>query len=724
MAQGLYVLHLSLHGLIRGRDLELGRDADTGGQTLYVVELARALGKHPEVERVDLLTRRIDDPAVDADYAKAVERVAPGVRIVRIPAGPPDYIRKELLWDHLDGMADTAAEFLREQDRLPDVIHSHYADAGYVGVRLARLFGRPLVHTGHSLGRVKRLRLLAAGMDGEDIETRYAMQRRIEAEEKTLSTADLVIASTHNEVTEQYELYDCYHPDGMAVIPPGVNLTRFHPPEGDEAETPLAAEIGRFLRRPKKPMVLAIARPDERKNLPALVEAFGNEPKLRARANLVIVPGTRDDIRDMDEGSREVLKDLLLAIDRHDLYGSIAMPKSVTEVPLMYRLAAASKGVFVNPALTEPFGLTLLEAAASGLPLVATHDGGPTDIIRNCDNGLLVDPLDPADIGRALRALLFSPKEWRRLRDNGLVNVAHHYSWAAHADTYVHRILPLVGKAAEARPAVRRHSVYADRALIADLDQVLIGDGESLTRLCELLRANRKDAAFGIATGRPLDSALRVIRRHGIPAPDILITALGTEIHYGPRLLPDNWWERHIDHQWNPRAVRRILAGIDGVTLQPQNQQTFYKVSYYYDGTVAPKFEDLQSLFYQAELTVNPVLSYGQFLDILPSRAGKGMALRYAAHQLDIPLERILVAGGSGSDANMMRGNTLAVIVADRHDDELESLAELDRVFRPEGKHAAGILEAIAAFDFFGACAFPAPAAEAAEPAPQKEETP
>ncbi|MGE4528971.1 MAG: glycosyltransferase, partial [Rhodospirillaceae bacterium] len=306
MAQGLYVLHLSLHGLIRGRDLELGRDADTGGQTLYVVELARALGKHPKVERVDLLTRWIDDPAVDADYAREIEPVAPGVRIVRIPAGPPDYIRKELLWDHLDGMADTAAEFLRQQDRLPDIIHSHYADAGYVGVRLARLFGRPLVHTGHSLGRVKRLRLLAAGMDGEDIETRYAMRRRIEAEEETLSTADLVIASTHNEVTEQYELYDCYHPGGMAVIPPGVNLTRFHPPEGDETKTPLAAEIGRFLRHPRRPMVLAIARPDERKNLPALVEAFGNEPKLRARANLVIVPGTRDDIGDMDEGSREV----------------------------------------------------------------------------------------------------------------------------------------------------------------------------------------------------------------------------------------------------------------------------------------------------------------------------------------------------------------------------------------------------------------------------------
>jgi sucrose-phosphate synthase len=169
-SKGLYVLHLSLHGLIRGHDLELGRDADTGGQTLYVVELARALAQRRRIARVDLMTRWIDDPTVGPDYAKAVEEIAPKARILRIPAGGGEYIRKELLWDHLDNLTDTAAEVLRRQDRLPDIIHSHYADAGYVGTRLAKLFGRPLVHTGHSLGRVKRLRLLAAGMDGADIE--------------------------------------------------------------------------------------------------------------------------------------------------------------------------------------------------------------------------------------------------------------------------------------------------------------------------------------------------------------------------------------------------------------------------------------------------------------------------------------------------------------------------------------------------------------------------
>ena len=96
----------------------------------------------------------------------------------------------------------------------------------------------------------------------------------------------------------------------------------------------------------------------------------------------------------MEENEREVLTDMLLQMDRFDLYGKLAIPKKhdfATEVPELYRLCAESRGVFVNPALVEPFGLTLIEASACGLPIVATNDGGPVDIVTNCDNGILVD---------------------------------------------------------------------------------------------------------------------------------------------------------------------------------------------------------------------------------------------------------------------------------------------------------------------------------------------
>ncbi len=160
----------SIHGLIRGENLELGRDADTGGQILYVAELAHALARQSGVAQVDLFTRQIMDPAVSDDYARSVEQIGDKVRIVRIPAGPQEYLPKEHLWDHLDAYADNAVEYFRQKNRVPDIIHAHYADAGYVGSRLANLLGVPLFFTGHSLGRVKRHRLLASGLSAAEIE--------------------------------------------------------------------------------------------------------------------------------------------------------------------------------------------------------------------------------------------------------------------------------------------------------------------------------------------------------------------------------------------------------------------------------------------------------------------------------------------------------------------------------------------------------------------------
>ncbi|MEZ5841576.1 MAG: HAD family hydrolase [Hyphomicrobiales bacterium] len=648
------------------------------------------------------MTRLIRDPAISDDYARPFEEIGDGVNIIRIEAGPDAYLRKEDLWDHLDSFSDAAAIYLQEAaGRMPDVIHSHYADAGYVGTRLSNRFGVPLIHTGHSLGRVKRLRLLASGVSHDEIEARYAMARRVDAEEATLATAELVIASTHNEVEEQYGLYDCYHPAHMAVVPPGTDLTRFHAPDARPIREERTGGTARFLSDPAKPMILAIARADERKNLGALVVAYGENRALQERANLVIAAGTRDDIRQMDEGASNVLTELLHLIDTYDLYGKVAYPKQVTSVPDLYRLASTTGGVFVNPALTEPFGLTILEAAASGLPIVATNDGGPTDILANCENGVLVDPLDTVAIGKAIAAILEQPATYKRMRENGLAGVARHYSWEAHAEGYMQRIAPIVGAAAAPRPAIRRAKVYRDRAIFSDIDQSLIGDAAGLADLSRVLAEHRKSTAFGITTGRPLDSALRAIRAHAIPMPDILVTATGTAIHYAPELIADGWWARHIDHHWEPKAIRRLLDELAGLNPQPKEFQSRYKISYYIDPQRAPCLEDVQALIYQSELNVNMVLSFGQYLDITPARASKGQALRYAVDQLGIPLDHVLVAGGSGADEDMMRGNARAVVVANRHDEELSGLVDTSHIFFATRKHAGGIVEAIDHYDFF-----------------------
>ncbi len=704
---GLYILMISVHGLIRGENLELGRDADTGGQTKYVVELTKALARQSTVEKVDLVTRRISDDAVAKDYGEPTEELDLNARIIRIDAGPDLYIPKEELWAHLDAFTDELFAWIHRQPRLPDVLHSHYADAGYVGVRLSHLTGLPLIHTGHSLGRDKVRRLLALGLTVDEIEQRYRMSERISAEEDVLNSANLVITSTHNEIEDQYEIYDCYTREKMSVIPPGTDLNQFHPPSPEEDPIPFAGTLAKYLREPEKPIILALSRPDERKNIVSLLEAYGKSERLQQLANLVIVAGNRNDIRELHEGAQSVLTELLLVMDCYELNGLVALPKhhSASEVADIYRLAAASKGVFVNPALTEPFGLTLLEAAASGLPLVATEVGGPVDIIGNCRNGLLIDPLDEASISSALLAILEDGELWAKFSDNGLRNVARFYSWEAHAKAYLEKVSDLIDQARiEARPAPLSRAPVVQtrtRAIFTAIDNTLLGDAGALAEFVKVIRQHHRRVLFGISTGRRLDSVLKILKTHSIPMPDILITSLGTEIYYPPQLTTDVTWNHHIDHWWTPKVLKRIVDPLPGLTPQPKDQQSRFKISYYYDEHQAPSMEEILTLLRQQELSVHTTLSFGQYLDFVPARASKGQALRYVANQWKIPLEHVLVNGGSGGDEDMLRGNTLGVVVASRHQQELAQLNDTERVYFSQGAHASGILEAIDHYDFF-----------------------
>ncbi len=700
----LYIALISVHGLIRGQDLELGRDADTGGQTKYVVELARALGERPDVEKVILLTRRVIDSQVGPEYAEPLEALSEKVDIVRIECGEQKYLPKEMLWDSLESFSDNALAYLKNQKRTPDIIHSHYADAGYVGSQLSHQLGIPLVHTGHSLGRTKRKQLLASGIKRSEIETAYNISRRIEAEETTLGAAERVITSTQQEIEQQYGLYDFYQPERMRVVPPGTDMAKFFPPQGDEKDSDIANQLKRFLTHPRKPIILALSRPDPKKNIVTLIEAYGESPQLQEAANLVIVAGNRDDIQDMESVTRTVLNEILLAIDKYDLYGKVAYPKhhKSEEVALLYRLAAGSRGVFVNPALTEPFGLTLIEAAASGLPIVATEDGGPIDIIRNCQNGHLIDPLDKEAMADIVLKTLSNKREWTRLAKNGIEGVRRHYSWPAHVEKYLAVIRPLVEKTEpiSRMNLSRRAGVFRNRAIFTSLALNLIGERASLEVFLQKMHAHRKSTIFGIATGRRLDDALTVIRQNNIPEPDVLISSQGTEIHYAPHLSKDTVWERHINHLWNPQAVRDILKEIPGLVMQPKNYQSAFKISYYIDPNVADVHE-IRQILLRSEQAVNAVFSFGQFLDVLPIRASKGLALRWCADQLSFPLENTLVAGVTGADADMLRGNTLGTVVDNRHLAELAELANVEKIYFSEKPNAEGILEAMEHYRFF-----------------------
>ncbi|KAK6914323.1 Glycosyl transferase, family 1 [Dillenia turbinata] len=498
----LYLVLISLHGLVRGENMELGRDSDTGGQIKYVVELARALARMPGVYRVDLFTRQILSSEVDWSYGEPTEMLiagsedaedmgeSSGAYIIRIPFGPRDkYLRKELLWPYIQEFVDGALAHILNMSKVlgeqigngqpvwPYVIHGHYADAGDSAALLSGALNVPMVLTGHSLGRNKLEQLIKQGRQSmEDINSTYKIMRRIEAEELSLDAAELVITSTRQEVDEQWGLYDGFDVKlekvlrararrgvnchgrfmpRMAVIPPGMDFSSVIVQE-DEAEGELAslpgdgspkalpsiwAEVMRFLTNPHKPMILALSRPDPKKNITTLLKAFGESRSLRELANLTLIMGNRDDIDEMSGGNASVLTTVLKLVDKYDLYGQVAYPKhhKQSDVPDIYRLAAKTKGVFINPALVEPFGLTLIEAAAHGLPMVATKNGGPVDIQRALNNGLLVDPHDQEAIASALLRLVSDKSMWYDCRNNGWKNI-HLFSWPEHCRTYLTRV--------------------------------------------------------------------------------------------------------------------------------------------------------------------------------------------------------------------------------------------------------------------------------------------
>ena len=435
----LKFLHLHLHGLIRSKNLELGRDSDTGGQTKYVLELVKSLADTSEVDQVDLVTRLIKDSKIDYDYAKEAEFVEPGVKILRFQFGPNKYLRKELLWPYLDELTTRLIAHYKINDNKPNWIHAHYADAGYVGVRLSKYLKVPFIFTGHSLGREKQRKLLDAGLKLNQIEKQYFISKRIQAEEEALKSADIVVTSTKQESVHQYSQYLSFSSQKSRVIPPGVDHKKFHHVHSTTETSEIDNMMNPFLKDLTKPPLLTISRAVRRKNIPSLVEAYGRSEKLKRKTNLILVLGCRDNTSKLDSQQKDVFQNIFEMIDKYNLYGKVAYPKKHTsvQIPALYRWAASRGGLFVNPALTEPFGLTLLEASSCGLPIISTDDGGPQEIHSKCQNGLLVNVNDVNKLKVILEKGIADNSQWKLWSRNGIEGVHRHFSWNTHVRSYL-----------------------------------------------------------------------------------------------------------------------------------------------------------------------------------------------------------------------------------------------------------------------------------------------
>lgn len=453
----MYLAFLNPQGNFDARDSYWTEHPDFGGQLVYVKQVALALGALGH--RVDIITRRIVDPQWP-EFAAPFDAYpdVPNVRIVRLPAGPAQFLPKEQLWPHVvRDWVPNILKFWADEGRWPDAVTTHYGDGGLAGVLIEEQRGLPFTFTGHSLGAQKMDKLHVTRDTLAKIDVRYHFRERILAERLSMNRSAVNITSTRQERFEQYGhpayrgAVDVSDDTRFAVIPPGVALNIFDAQARSAQEAAVVAHVEAMLARdlaPERrglPVIVASSRLDPKKNHLGLMEAFAASPTLQAQANLVIITGAlANPLREdgaAGEVERDVLARLRAVVERAQLWGKVSAfaLQGQSALAAAYRYFAQRPGsVFALTALYEPFGLAPLEAAAAGLPLVVTRNGGPSESLyeNGVEYGVLVDPADVADIARGLERVVTNPQVWTEFARRGRQRVLDRYTWERTAEGY------------------------------------------------------------------------------------------------------------------------------------------------------------------------------------------------------------------------------------------------------------------------------------------------
>ncbi len=673
----LHIVSIALGGCLKAEPVRYGITEDTGGHISYILGEMQALAERADVSRAEIVTRLFDVPGLDPVHALAHERVTEKLSITRIDSGNRAYLAKDALSADRAAFAAALIAELRGRARLPDIIHAHFADAADVAAQVERALGIPFVYTAHSLGKDK-----AAALGGEHTAGHRA---RIAEETRAIAGASAIIGSSRDECERQIPAYRAAAIGKTHRIAPGV----CPPVQSATALEDARALIAPFLRDPDKPVLLAIARPVHKKNLARLVDAFGSSAMLRERCNLVVLAGLRDEAPPPGSEQAEVLHDLFAAIDRHDLYGRVAYPKSHTrdEVGGLYRLAAQSGGLFVNPALMEPYGLTLIEAASHGLPVVATKVGGPLDILAELEHGVLIEPTSVADIRTAMERIMQDRSLWTRYARNAAANVRS-MSWAAYAGAF----MAIARSIVEATPQAATAS-HVRHLVVSDIDNTLTGCTSGAARFAGFF-TRRRDFAFAVATGRSLVEARRLVRDWGLPRPAAWIASVGSEIYWdrGGSLELDALFAETIAQGWDAEAITHACEDIPGLVPQAIYEQRRFKRSYL---TETPQVAALVRERLAAHgLPARVIFSHGNMLDILPLRAGKGAAMCFVADMLGVARSDVFAAGDSGNDEDMLSACDNAILVGN-HSEEVAALRDRPNVYVARRSFGAGALEGV-----------------------------
>jgi len=483
------IVLVSVHGWF-GQEGVLGRP-DTGGQVVYVLDQARSLEQELKEEmelagldleasppKVLILSRLISN-SDGTRCNQPLEKVhgTDNVWIVRVPFRDynpnmtQNWISRFEIWSYLETFAvDAEKVLLAEFQGRPDLIIGNYTDGNLVAFLLARRL--KVVHgiVAHALEKSK---YLFSNLYWQNMESQYHFSLQFTADLIAMNAADFIISSTHQEIVGtpeaagQYESYrsftmpDLYHvmhgvelkSPKFNVVPPGVNENYYFPytdkddrlhGENERLTNLLFTQddpsmvVGK-LDNPDKPPIFSMARLDRIKNLSGLVEAYGQSPELQERCNLIVIAGKirSEDTNDAEEAAEiEKMHNLM---NQYNLWGKmrwigIRLPKA--DSGEVYRIIADHRGVFVQPALFEAFGLTVLESMISGLPTFATEFGGPLEIIQNGVNGYYINPTQPSQMADVILEFFsktdHNPHIWEDISQKAIARVYSTYTWKIH----------------------------------------------------------------------------------------------------------------------------------------------------------------------------------------------------------------------------------------------------------------------------------------------------
>jgi len=488
------VVILSPHGYF-GQANVLGMP-DTGGQVVYILDQVRALENEmllrikqqglditPEI----IVVTRLIPEAHGTTCNQRIERISgtQHSRILRVPFRTEKgvlrhWVSRFDVWPYLEKFSEDASnEITAELKGQPDLIIGNYSDGNLVASLIAHKRGITQCNIAHALEKTK---YPDSDIYWKNFEEKYHFSCQFTADIIAMNTADFIITSTYQEIAGskdtvgQYESHSAFTLPGLYrvvhgidvfdpkfnIVSPGADMQIYFPyTEKQHRLTALHGSIEELLFNPeqtaehmcvlndhKKPIIFSMARLDRVKNMTGLVEWFAKNKRLRELVNLVVVAGDFDPSKSKDREEVAEIEKMHRLIKEYNLNGQfrwICSQKNRVRNGELYRYICDTRGAFVQPALYEAFGLTVIEAMTCGLPTFATRHGGPAEIIVDGVSGFHIDPYhgDSASerIADFFEKCKTDPSYWDNISNAGLQRIYEKYTWKIYAE----RLMTLSG---------------------------------------------------------------------------------------------------------------------------------------------------------------------------------------------------------------------------------------------------------------------------------------